>query len=115
MRMLIMEGDGQISRLLEQWLEQKGHEVESKADGIRGWDLFHFNPGRFDSLLVNAKMPRLTGIELLRMVREKDSDLPTAVSCNFGRLERVMPALELNLRAVMPLPFQLKVTDLIPV
>ena len=106
MRMLIMEGDGQIRRLLEQLLAQKGHEVESEADGLRGWDLFHFNPGRFDSLLVNAKMPRLTGIELLRRVREKDSELPAAVSCNYGRLERVLPALELNLRAVLPLPFQ---------
>ena len=106
MRMLIMEGDGQIRRLLEQLLAKKGHEVESEADGLRGWDLFHFNPGRFDSLLVNAKMPRLTGIELLRRVREKDSELPAAVSCNYGRLERVLPALELNLRAVLPLPFQ---------
>ena len=111
MRMLIMEGDGQIRRLLEQLLAQKGHEVESEADGLRGWDLFHFNPGRFDSLLVNAKMPRLTGIELLRRVREKDSDLPAAVSCNYGRLERVLPALELNLRAVLPLPFQLNQLD----
>jgi len=106
MRMLIMEGDGQIRRLLEQLLAKKGHEVESEADGLRGWDLFHFNPGRFDSLLVNVKMPRLTGIELLRRVREKDSELPAAVSCNYGRLERVLPALELNLRAVLPLPFQ---------
>ena len=111
MRMLIMEGDGQIRRLLEQLLAQKGHEVESEADGLRGWDLFHFNPGRFDSLLVNAKMPRLTGIELLRRVREKDSELPAAVSCNYGRLERVLPALELNLRAVLPLPFQLNQLD----
>ena len=111
MRLLIMEGDGQIRRLLEQLLAQKGHEVESEADGLRGWDLFHFNPGRFDSLLVNAKMPRLTGIELLRRVREKDSDLPAAVSCNYGRLERVLPALELNLRAVLPLPFQLNQLD----
>ena len=105
MRMLIMEGDGQI-RMLEQLLAQNGFEVESEADGLRGWDLFHFNPGRFDSLLVNAKMPRLTGIELLRRVREKDSELPAAVSCNYGRLERVLPALELNLRALLPLPFQ---------
>ena len=111
MRMLIMEGDGQIRRLLEQFLAQKGHEVESDADGLRGWDLFHFNPGRFDSLLVNAKMPRLTGIELLRRVPEKDADLPAAVSCNYGRLERVLPALELNLRAVLPLPFQLNQLD----
>ena len=111
MRMLIMEGDGQIRRLLEQLLAKKGHEVESEADGLRGWDLFHFNPGRFDSLLVNAKMPRLTGIELLRRVREKDSELPAAVSCNYGRLERVLPALELNLRAVLPLPFQLNQLD----
>ena len=111
MRMLIMEGDGQIRRLLEQFLAQKGHEVESDADGLRGWDLFHFNPGRFDSLLVNAKMPRLTGIELLRRVPEKDADLPAAVSCNYGRLEKVLPVLELNLHAVLPLPFQLNQLD----
>jgi len=30
--MLIMEGDGQIRRLLEQLLAQKGHEVESRKD-----------------------------------------------------------------------------------
>ena len=111
MRMLIMEGDGQIRRLLLQLLVQKGHEVESEADGLRGWDLFHFNPGRFDSLLVNAKMPRLTRIELLRRVREKDSELPAAISCNYGRLERVLPALELNLRAVLPFPFQMNQLD----
>jgi len=43
MRMLIMEGYGQIRRLLEQLLAQKGHEVESEADRLRDWDLFHFN------------------------------------------------------------------------
>ena len=47
----------------------------------------------------------------LRRVREKDSELPAAASCNYGRLERVLPALELNLRAVLPLPFQLNQLD----
>jgi len=106
MYLLIMESDDEIRGELVQELKQKGHIVESETDGLKAWEHFHFNMNLFDALLINAKMPRLTGIELLRRIREQGKSLPVIMSCNYGRLERVLPGLELNIHSVLPLPYR---------
>ena len=104
--MMVMEPDSEIRDVLQEQMESLGHKTESETDGLKAWDHFHFNPNRFEALLVNAKMPRLTGIELLRRVREREPSLPVAMSCNIGRLERLLPAISQDLRAVLPLPYR---------
>ena len=107
MRMRMMEPDSEIRDVLQEQIESQGHTKESETDGLKAWDHFHFNPNRFEALLVNVKMPRLTGIELLRRVREREPKLPVAMSCNIGRLERVLPEIPYDLRAILPLPYRL--------
>ena len=102
--MMLMEPDSEIRDVLQKQMESLGHKTESETDGLKAWDHFHFNHKRFWSM---RKMPRLTGIELLRRVREREPSLPVAMSSNIRRLERVLLEIPYDLRAVLPMPYRL--------
>jgi CheY-like chemotaxis protein/anti-sigma regulatory factor (Ser/Thr protein kinase) len=68
-RILIVEDDGASRRLLEQLLASDGYRVASARDGADA--LRRLARGRFDLILLDVWMPRMTGLELLEQVRKR--------------------------------------------
>lgn len=56
-------------RRLEATLEALGHEVFSCEDGVEAWEAFQ-GGGDFQLIITDWLMPRLSGIELCRKIRE---------------------------------------------
>ncbi len=54
-------------------LEAEGYRVRTYPDGQKGWDALSQNPA--DLAVLDVKMPRMDGMELLRRLREV-SDMP---------------------------------------
>jgi diguanylate cyclase (GGDEF)-like protein len=78
-RVLIMDDDPDIHRLLAQWLEPWGVEVTSLEQPTQFWQILtQTNP---DLLLLDIEMPTFNGIELCRVVRQdaQYNDLPILV------------------------------------
>ena len=68
MRILIAE-DERITRLtLARQLQSWGHEVTAAEDGQQAWE--HLGAGEFDLVITDWEMPRLSGLELVRRIRE---------------------------------------------
>jgi len=68
MRILIAE-DERITRMtLQRQLQNWGHEVLACEDGQQAWD--RFSTGEFDLVITDWDMPRLSGLELVGLVRE---------------------------------------------
>lgn len=69
-KILIAEDDQDIRELVVLTLQFHGHEVTSTIDGAQAVELAQDN--QFDLILMDVRMPRMTGYEACRRLREID-------------------------------------------
>ncbi len=77
-RILVADDSETILLLLRTRLEMEGHEVETAADGQEVVDAIGGN-APFDLLLLDAMMPRKSGIDALRELRATGIDTPALI------------------------------------
>lgn len=71
MKILVADDDRVSNRLLEKKLAKWGYEVVSCIDGEKAWDILQTeNAPRL--AILDWEMPRLTGIEICRKVRQRE-------------------------------------------
>jgi signal transduction histidine kinase len=64
--LLIVDDEPTILRLYEQYFETAGYVVSTAESGEKALALFAENPLRFDVVLTDQTMPKMTGVELTR-------------------------------------------------
>lgn len=74
MKILVVEDDVQMAKLLQRGLEAEGHVVTTAIDGLFALD--EFEDAIFDAAVVDVMMPRLDGFELSRIVRSRGDKTP---------------------------------------
>jgi DNA-binding response OmpR family regulator len=90
---LLVDDDSSITDMLAGYLIKEGYAVTTASNGEEG--LIQFNSGRFDLLIVDIMMPKLDGIEMIKIIREsspipilimsaKDNDIDKAIGLGFG-------------------------------
>ncbi len=80
-RLLVADDSETILLLLRTRLEMEGHEVQTAADGQEVLDAFHAAAADElpDLLLIDAMMPRISGIDALRELRAEGVDIPALI------------------------------------
>jgi DNA-binding response OmpR family regulator len=80
-RILVADDSETILLLLQTRLEMEGHEVETARDGQEVTEAVRrANPGGTpDLLLLDAMMPRKSGVEALRELRAEGVDTPALI------------------------------------
>lgn len=92
-RILLIEDDISISEMVENYLRKEGFNITTAFNGEEGVGEFLNNS--FDLVLLDIMMPKLDGIEVMKLVREKssvpilimsakDSDVDKAVGLGLG-------------------------------
>lgn len=66
-KILVVEDDAHISRVVCLWLKRNGHEVLTASDGRSALEMVRTN--RPDLLLTDVNLPHMDGLELLQAVR----------------------------------------------
>jgi two-component system OmpR family response regulator len=82
MRVLIIEDDTDTAEFIARGLSEAGAVADRAATGVDG--LFMASEGGYDALVVDRMLPRMDGLNLVRMLRQSGIDTPalflTAVS-----------------------------------
>jgi len=88
-------------------LKPDGHKIETVPDGEQALAKLTAQPGAFDLLITDNSMPQMTGLELVKRVRESAVDCKILVlSAQLSRENRA--AYEaLGVDGMMPKPFDL--------
>lgn len=73
-KILVIEDDRNIRKLIMNYLTNDGNSVTEAEDGMIG--LEKFNNNFFDLIITDIMMPKLNGIELTRIIRETNKDIP---------------------------------------
>jgi len=92
-RILVVD-DNELNRdMLSRRLRSRGYDVTVAEDGVRALALVE--GGEFDLVLLDLMMPGLSGIEVLRLVREKRSreELPIVITTARDQADDVIEAL----------------------
>jgi DNA-binding response OmpR family regulator len=97
-RILVVEDDVDLQRMLAFTLTHLGYQVQTATDGLHALNLLQeaTPEERAELILTDVQMPGLDGIELLRRVRTDDPDMPVIVMTAFTSNSAIMHALRLH-------------------
>jgi len=107
-KILVADDSETILLLMRTRLEMEGYEVETAADGQEVMDALHNDSGDGpDVLLLDAMMPRKSGIDALRELRAEGIDTPALiVSAHQDEEDATAPAdLEISGYVAKPIDF----------
>jgi DNA-binding NtrC family response regulator len=91
-RVLIVDDEANARTALAELLKEDGYTVETAADGWKALGkLDDFGP---DVVLTDLKMPGMSGLELLRKVRERQDESIVLVMTAFGAVETAVTAMK---------------------
>lgn len=102
MRVLIVEDEPAYVEALCVALEGEGFESEAVLDGREAIQVFR--RGRFDVVLLDLMLPHVTGLDVLRLVRQ-ESDTPVIVVSAKDSEADVVTALELGADDYLTKPY----------
>ena len=100
-RVLVVDDSITVREVERQLLTRQGYEVSVAVDGKDGFNMLR--SGRFDLLVTDVDMPRMTGIELIRAVRREASlaQLPIIIVSYKDREEDRLAGLEAGASAYL--------------
>jgi two-component system copper resistance phosphate regulon response regulator CusR len=77
MRILLIEDDEKVARAVSTGLEAERFAVDRVGDGLEGLDAARL--GTYDLIILDLMLPGLSGTELLKRLREVNSDVPVLI------------------------------------
>lgn len=94
LRILCIDDEPAIRFSIQVYLEDHGHTVATAQDGLAG--LKAIESQEFDGVLLDLAMPDMSGLEMLKKVREIRPNLPVVVVSGTGSIPDVINALRLG-------------------
>ena len=105
-RILVVDDEQELVRLLEMFLSRYGYRVTSFSDSTAASAWFDANPGSVDLVITDMAMPKLTGQDLARAILAKRPDLPIILCSGYSEVINAERAKQLGIRAFFLKPLQ---------
>lgn len=91
-RILIVDDEQIVRDSLTHWFEEDGYQVSSASDAFDV--LRDLEPGKYDIMLVDIKMPKMSGLELLEKVKEIDPECIVIIITAYASVPSAVQALK---------------------
>lgn len=106
-RILIIEDEELIRWSLQQKFKARDYQVTEVADGAAA--LAALDAGTFDLVMLDYKLPDMTGIDILRKIRKTDSDVVVIMMTAYSSIESAVDAMKLGAYDYLTKPFDMDV------
>jgi len=103
---LIVDDETSICEILGQFLQKKGYTVTTAESAENALNLM--SAIAVDLVVTDIKMPGLSGVELLRKIKDKYSTIPVLITTGFPTLDSAIDALKSGASDYLTKPFHLE-------
>jgi DNA-binding response OmpR family regulator len=103
-RLLVADDSETVLLMLQRRLEMSGYEVITAKDGKEALD--QAESGKPDLILLDAMMPRMSGIEALQRLRASGSKIPVLIISAHLDAEEPERMIEAGADGCVPKPFE---------
>ena len=104
-KFLVVDDEPPVRRLLQEMLEDEGHEVVIAGGGEEALALF--DEQTFDAVFTDIGMPGMDGWELARELRARNEHLPLAVITGWGEIISDQARAAAQVNWILTKPFSL--------
>ncbi|HSP63242.1 MAG TPA: response regulator [Pyrinomonadaceae bacterium] len=94
-RVLIVDDEENIRRMMRLTLEAAGHEVGEADNGQRGLDLYG-DGSSWDVVLLDQRMPGMDGLEVLSRLKSRDAAAQVIMVTAYASVELAVDAMKLG-------------------
>jgi len=106
MRVLLIEDETAIRNQIRRQLELEGYRVDETGDGQEG--LYFASEYPLDAAIIDIGLPKLSGLEIIRFLRQQKNALPILVLSARGRWQERVEGLEAGADDYLAKPFQME-------
>jgi two-component system response regulator PilR (NtrC family) len=104
-RILVVDDEESIREFLNIMLRKEGYDVTCVEDGQKAIDML--KKKSFEMIISDLQMPQVTGLELLKFVRENYGDTLFMLITAFGTTETAVEAMKMGAYDYITKPFKL--------
>ncbi|HVI03316.1 MAG TPA: sigma-54 dependent transcriptional regulator [Enhygromyxa sp.] len=105
-RVLVVDDEPNLRKVLGALLQQAGHEVVTEPDGESGLARVKSSPrGTFDVVISDLRMPGMDGMQLLKALVEEDPGLPVIILTAHGTVDTAVEAVKSGAFDFLEKPF----------
>ena len=103
MKILLVEDEEEIGGLIKDGLEKEEFSVDYCKDGDSGME--HAMAHSYDAIVLDVMLPGKSGLEILKMVRASQNNVPIIIITARGETEDRIQGLDLGADDYLPKPF----------
>jgi len=104
-RILVVDDERGMRDGCRRILADEGYEVETAEDGVDALNCFKTTNGGFDAVLIDLKMPRMNGLELVERIHQQDKNIVLLVITGYATIDTAVEATKRGAYGYIPKPF----------
>ncbi len=105
-RILVVDDDESLRRVTQVQLQQSGYDVTTASDGNEAMPILERFPA--DLVITDFKMPGMSGLELLRKIRNEYPEIVIVMVTAFGTIENAVEAMRAGAYDYVTKPVQIE-------
>src|ERR1700730_124621 len=94
-RILIIDDEENIRRVMRIALETAGYEVGEASDGARGLEEYG-DGSSWNAVVLDQRMPEMDGLETLSHLKERDANARVVMATAYASIELAVDAMKLG-------------------
>lgn len=106
MKVLIIEDNARVSALLKRGLESQGYQIYISEDAEDA--LVMVDKIMFDLVITDIMLPNMNGIELSKIIKQKNADLPIIMLTALGTIDEKIEGFDAGADDYMVKPFEIR-------
>ena len=107
-RVLFIDDEDQVIRMVKQMLERLGYEAVVKKDSAEALEEFRRHPDDYDLVITDQTMPKITGLELSKELLKIRADIPIILCTGFSEIINAEQAQAAGIRKFIMKPIAKK-------
>ena len=105
-KILVVDDESLMREFIAESLISNGYEVDSARNGVKALELM--NSEIYDLILTDYKMPKVSGMDVLRKAIEKIPDCKVVIMTAYGTIENAVEAMKLGAFDYITKPFSVE-------